>query len=72
MEWAPRRSDTRDGLERKPAQTVKPSAGLEPATPSLPWRIRAPELAGETALVMAFFLQLRHFVFLAHPSLDEP
>jgi Calcineurin-like phosphoesterase len=30
------------------------------------------EWAGQTALVMAFSLQLRHFVFLTHPSLEEP
>jgi hypothetical protein len=54
------------------ANRRKPSDGLEPSTPSLPWRFRAPEWAGETALVMAFSLQLRHFVFLAHPSLEDP
>jgi hypothetical protein len=54
------------------AAFAEPSDGLEPLTPSLPWRIRAVGRDGGTALATAIFLQLSRFVCLAHLPSKSP
>jgi hypothetical protein len=50
----------------------KPSDGLEPSTPSLPWRIRRREGDVGTALVCRISLLLQYFRCQAHPSSISP
>jgi hypothetical protein len=64
-----------DGQKAKPPlcwDFAEPSDGLEPSTPSLPWRIHAAGGGLRTALATAFFLQLPRFVCKTHPFLQEP
>jgi hypothetical protein len=51
---------------------VKPSDGLEPSTPSLPWRLKARQRVGRFALPALFFLGLRGFVVPLDVFLDPP
>ena len=50
----------------------EPSDGLEPSTPSLPWRIDGVEEGGGKALATSFSPQLSRFGCLVHPSSKGP
>jgi len=51
---------------------VKPSDGLEPSTPSLPWRIQAAPAEEKTALDTALSLQFGPVHLPGAPFLEAP
>jgi hypothetical protein len=54
------------------AGILEPSDGLEPSTPSLPWRLRSPAGDAETALGGALSLQSASFTAFSKFSLKDP
>jgi hypothetical protein len=50
----------------------EPSDGLEPSTPSLPWRIRASATRQQNGLTSALSLQHSRFFCPPHPFLEAP
>jgi hypothetical protein len=54
-------SNARDSETQKPpvcSNFIKPSDGLEPSTPSLPWRFRGVTRVHERSLAAQFFLEI--------------
>jgi hypothetical protein len=51
---------------------LKPSNGLEPLTPSLPWRFRGASAGGRRGASRLVFLCLSRSGLLFHPLLETP